>query len=59
MVFDPQFDNRSVEGLDLIVDGHGTSYDAEKSFDEYNKTWTTSEAIESELLPEEPLPDEQ
>lgn len=56
---DYQWDNKSVEGLDLIKDGHGTSWDKERTLEEYNKTWTTSEAIESELLPEEPLPDEQ
>lgn len=55
MVFEPQFDNRSEEGLELQVDGHGEPWDREESLEEYNSTYTTSEALETEPQ----LPDEQ
>lgn len=57
MTFNPEFDNRSAEGLELRVDGHGTEWDKEESLQEYNSTYTTSEALEIEHEPQ--LPDEQ
>jgi hypothetical protein len=54
MTFDPHFDNRSEEGLQLNVDGHGVEWDREESLESYNSTYTTSEAIEVEpQLPSE------
>lgn len=57
MTFNPEFNNRSEEGLELQVDGHGTEWDKEESLQEYNSTYTTSEAIELDHEPT--LPDEQ
>lgn len=55
MTFNPEFNNRSEEGLDLVTDGFGTSWDKEETLEEYNSTYTTSEALEIEPQ----LPDEQ
>lgn len=57
MTFNPEFDNRSEEGLELIVDGHGTNWDQQESLVEYNSTYTTSEAVELDHEPT--LADEQ
>ncbi len=50
-----EWQNRTDEGLELTVDGHGTAWDKDRSFEEYNSTYTTSEALEIEPQ----LPDEQ
>ena len=57
MTFNPEWTNRSEEGLELVQDGHGTSWDQEESLQEYNSTYTTSEAIELDHEPT--LPNEQ
>ncbi len=55
-MFDPQFDNRSEEGLDLVQDGFGTNWDKEESFASYNSTYTPEEVhyTSSEVLETEP-----
>lgn len=50
-----EWQNRSEEGLELAVDGHGTAWDKEEDLKEYNSTYTTSEAMDTEPQ----LPDEQ
>ena len=57
MVFNPEFDNRSEEGLELIVDGHDTAWNKEEELVDYNSTYTTSEALELDHEPT--LQDEQ
>lgn len=52
-MFNPEFNNRSEEGLELTTDGFGTSWDKEETFESYNSTYipevfTTSEALETE-----------
>lgn len=52
MTFEPHFDNRTEEGLETTVDGHGETWDREESFEEYNTTYTPKQ-FTNEEEPEE------
>ena len=51
-MFEPHFDNRTEEGLETTVDGHGETWDREESFEEYNTTYTQKQ-FTNEEEPEE------
>ena len=57
-MFEPTFTNRDENGMETNIDGFGTQWDKKKTFEEYNTTYVTSEAIEVELPHEEIIEDQ-